>query len=79
MRCCTSWTVRTVAVLAVLLGAFGLQAGASATLLIEKPYGELGLYRNRPRGRLPVRRLRANTPDPSAVCSRRIRCCAKPV
>jgi hypothetical protein len=27
-------------------------------------------HRNRPRGRLPVRRLRANTPDPSAVCSR---------
>ena len=44
MRCCTSWTVRTVAVLAVLLGAFGLQAGASATLLIEEPYGELGFF-----------------------------------
>jgi hypothetical protein len=42
MRCCTSWMLRTVAVLAVLLGAFGLQAGASATLLIEEPYGKLG-------------------------------------
>src|SRR5207245_11496340 len=42
MRCCTLWIVRTVAVLAVLLGAFGLQAGASATLLIEEPYGKLG-------------------------------------
>jgi hypothetical protein len=44
MRCCTSWIVRTVAVLAVLLGAFGLQAGASATLLIEEPYGKLGFF-----------------------------------
>src|ERR1700719_5311477 len=42
MRCCTSWMLRTVAVLAVLLGAFGLQAGASATLLIEEPYGNVG-------------------------------------
>jgi hypothetical protein len=31
-------------VLAVLLGAFGLQAGASATLLIEEPYGKLGFF-----------------------------------
>ena len=44
MRCCTSWMVRTVAVLAVLLGTFGLQAGASATLLIEEPYGKLGFF-----------------------------------
>jgi hypothetical protein len=44
MRCCTSWIVRTVAVLAVLLGACGLQAGASATLLIEEPYGKLGFF-----------------------------------
>jgi hypothetical protein len=44
MRCCTSWIVRTVAGLAVLLGAFGLQAGASATLLIEEPYGKLGFF-----------------------------------
>jgi hypothetical protein len=44
MRCCTSWIVQTVAVLAVLLGAFGLQAGASATLLIEEPYGKLGFF-----------------------------------
>ncbi|HEX4783873.1 MAG TPA: hypothetical protein VH350_05990 [Candidatus Sulfotelmatobacter sp.] len=36
--------VRTVAVLAVLLGTFGLQAGASATLLIEEPYGKLGFF-----------------------------------
>ena len=41
MRCCTSWIMRTVA---VLLGAFGLQAGASATLLIEEPYGKLGFF-----------------------------------
>lgn len=44
MQCCTSWIVRTVAVLAVLLGAFGLQVGASATLLIEEPYGKLGFF-----------------------------------
>jgi len=44
MRCCTSWIVRTVAVLAVLFGAYGLQAGASATLLIEEPYGKLGFF-----------------------------------
>ena len=44
MRCCTSLIVRTVAGLAVLLGAFGLQAGASATLLIEEPYGKLGFF-----------------------------------
>jgi hypothetical protein len=44
MRCCTSWIVQTVAVLAALLGAFGLQAGASATLLIEEPYGKLGFF-----------------------------------
>src|SRR5437868_15022184 len=44
MRCCTSWIVQTVAGLAALLGAFGLQAGASATLLIEEPYGKLGFF-----------------------------------
>src|SRR5260370_1333644 len=44
MRCCTSWIVRTVAVLAVLFGAHGLQAGASATLLLEEPYGKLGFF-----------------------------------
>ena len=30
--------------LAVLFGAFGLKAGASATLLIEEPYGRLGFF-----------------------------------
>jgi len=35
---------RTFAVLAVLFGAFGLKAGASATLLIEEPYGKLGFF-----------------------------------
>jgi hypothetical protein len=44
MRCCTSWIARTVAALAVLFGAYGLQAGASATLLIEEPYGKLGFF-----------------------------------
>jgi hypothetical protein len=44
MRCCTSWIVRTLAGLTVLLGAFGLQAGASATVLIEEPYGKLGFF-----------------------------------
>jgi hypothetical protein len=44
MRCCSSWIVQTVAVLAALLTAFGLQAGASATLLIEEPYGKLGFF-----------------------------------
>jgi len=35
---------RTFAVLAVLFGAFGPKAGASATLLIEEPYGKLGFF-----------------------------------
>jgi hypothetical protein len=42
MRRCTSSIGRTFAVLAVLFGAFGLKAGASATLLLEEPYGKLG-------------------------------------
>jgi hypothetical protein len=44
MRHCTSSIGRTFAVLAVLFGAFGLKAGASATLLIEEPYGKLGFF-----------------------------------
>src|SRR5258708_13149150 len=44
MRRCTSSIGRTFAVLAVLFGAFGLKAGASATLLIEEPYGKLGFF-----------------------------------
>src|SRR6266436_142168 len=44
MRRCTSSIGRTLAVLAVLFGAFGLKAGASATLLIEEPYGMLGFF-----------------------------------
>src|SRR5258707_813279 len=40
----TSSIGRTFAVLAVLFGAFGLKAGASATLLIEEPYGKLGFF-----------------------------------
>ena len=44
IRRCTSSIGRTLAVLAVLFGAFGLKAGASATLLIEEPYGMLGFF-----------------------------------
>src|SRR5712692_5920245 len=44
MRRCTSSIGRTFAVLAVVFGAFGLKAGASATLLIEEPYGKLGFF-----------------------------------
>jgi hypothetical protein len=44
MRCCSLSTRQTFGVLAVLFGAFGLQAGASATLLIEEPYGKLGFF-----------------------------------
>src|SRR5258707_9807293 len=44
MRRCTSSIGRTFAALAVLFGAFGLKAGASATLLIEEPYGALGVF-----------------------------------
>src|ERR1700752_1539984 len=35
---------RTIALLAVLLGGFGLKAEASATLLVEEPYGKLGFF-----------------------------------
>jgi len=44
MRRRTSSMGRSFAVLAVLFGAFGLKAGASATLLIEEPYGKLGFF-----------------------------------
>src|SRR5216684_1622742 len=44
MRRCTSSIGGAFAVLAVLFGAFGLKAGASATLLIEEPYGKLGFF-----------------------------------
>lgn len=44
MRRCTSSIGRTFAVLAVLFGAFGLKAGASATLLTEEPYRKLGFF-----------------------------------
>ena len=44
MRRCISATGRTFAVLAVLFRAFGLKAGASATLLIEAPYGKVGFF-----------------------------------
>lgn len=44
MRRFASSIGRTFAVLAVLFGAFGLKAGASATLLIEEPYGKLGFF-----------------------------------
>jgi hypothetical protein len=44
MRSCTSLIGRTFVVLAVLLGAFGLKAGASATLPLEEPYGKLGFF-----------------------------------
>jgi hypothetical protein len=35
---------RAFAMLAVLFAAFGLKAGASATLLMEEPYGKLGFF-----------------------------------
>ena len=44
MRRCTSSIRRTLALLAVLLGALGQRAGASATLLVEEPYGKLGFF-----------------------------------
>ena len=44
MRCCTSSIGRSLALMAILFGAFGLKAGASATLLIEEPYGKLGFF-----------------------------------
>jgi hypothetical protein len=44
MRRCTSLIGRTFVAIAVLLGAFGLKAGASATLLLEEPYGKLGFF-----------------------------------
>ena len=44
MRCCTSSIGRILALMAILFGAFGLTAGASATLLIEEPYGKLGFF-----------------------------------
>jgi hypothetical protein len=42
MRRCTSSIRRTLALLAMLLGVLGLRAEASATLLVEEPYGKLG-------------------------------------
>ncbi len=66
--------------LAVLLGASGLQAGASATLLIEEPYGKLGFFTATGHAAVYLSGVCAQTPlIPSAVCSRRIRCGAKPV
>jgi hypothetical protein len=44
MQRCISSIGRTFAVLGVLFGAFGLKAGASATLLVEEPYGKLGFF-----------------------------------
>jgi hypothetical protein len=44
MRRCASSIARTFVVLAVLFGALGLKAGASATLLVEEPYGKLGFF-----------------------------------
>ena len=44
MRRSTASIGRNFAVLAVLFGAFGLMAEASATLLIEEPYGKLGFF-----------------------------------
>src|SRR6266581_6813680 len=43
MRRCASSIRRTLAVLA-MLSALGLRAGASATLLVEEPYGKLGFF-----------------------------------
>jgi hypothetical protein len=44
MRRCTSSIRQTLALLAVLLEVLGLRAGASATLLVEEPYGKLGFF-----------------------------------
>ena len=44
MRRSTASIGRNFAVLAVLFGAFGLKAEASATLLTEEPYGKLGFF-----------------------------------
>src|ERR1700686_5188418 len=41
-RRCTSSIGRAFSMLAVLFGALGLKAGASATLLVEDPYGKRG-------------------------------------
>jgi hypothetical protein len=44
MQICSSSIARAFVVLSVLFGSFGLKAAASATLLLEEPYGKLGFF-----------------------------------
>ena len=79
MRRCTSSIGRTFAVLAVLFGAFGLKAGASATLLIEEPYGKLGFFTATGHSAVYLSGVCAQTHLILRRCSRRIGCCAEPL
>ena len=64
---------------ALVLVCSGL-AHASATLLLEEPYGKAGiLHCHRPRRGLPVRRLRRNSRKTSTLLTRGNRCGDQPL
>ena len=67
---------RNFVVLAILCAALGVKSSASATLLLEEPYGRLGFFTATGHAAVYLSGVCAQTP---LMCSWRIGYCAEPL